>query len=466
MSPPLANSAQARGAAYLLQPITDLRTAEKTGPMVITRGKGVRVWDDQGRDFIETMAGLWCASLGFENERLVGAATAQLRKLPYYHAFSAKANEPLIELAERLVRMAPVPMSKVFFANSGSEANDSAVKMIWYYNNAMGRPKKKKIISRIKGYHGVTVASGSLTGLPNYHRAFDLPIAGILHTDCPHYYRFGKPGESEEQFASRCAESLEALILKEGPDTIAAFFAEPVMGAGGAIPPPRTYFDKIQPILQKYDILFVADEVICGFGRTGNMWGSQTYDLKPDIITCAKALSSAYLPISAVMVNDRVFQPMADQSHEIGMFSHGFTYSGHPVPAAVAVETLKIYEETNILDHVRRIGPHMQEGLRRRFANHHLVGEVRGVGMVAAVELVKNKETKEPFDAKEKIGARLVKCCEAQGLICRALVDTIAFSPPLVITETETDEMLDRFAGALDDLSNQLRRDRISIVVG
>jgi len=464
MTPPLANSAQARAAAYLLQPITDLRANEKTGPVIITRGKGVKVWDDQGREFIETMAGLWCASLGFENERLVGAAAAQMRKLPYYHAFSAKANEPLIELAERLIRMAPVPMSKVFFANSGSEANDSAVKIIWYFNNALGRPKKKKIISRIKAYHGVTVASGSLTGLPGYHRAFDLPIAGILHTDCPHHYRFGKPGESEEQFASRCAESLEALIQKEGPDTIAAFFAEPVMGAGGAIPPPRTYFEKIQPILKKHDILFVADEVICGFGRTGNMWGSQTYDLSPDIVTCAKALSSAYVPISAVMINDRVYQALADQSHEIGVFSHGFTYSGHPVPAAVAVETLKIYEETNIVDHVRRVGPYMQEGLRRRFAAHPLVGEVRGVGIVAGVELVKDKETKASFDPAAKVGGRLAKCAEAQGLICRNLIDTIAFSPPLVITEVEIDEMLDRFGRALDELTVQLRREQIAAV--
>src|SRR3954447_4980295 len=355
MSPPRANSAAARDIAHVLHPYTDLKAHQEQGPMIITRGEGVRVFDDSGKDYIESVAGLWCASLGFSNERLAKAAYEQMRKLPFYHAFTAKSHEPLIDLSEKLLSVAPVPMSKVFFANSGSEANDQAIKMVWYYNNALGRTAKKKIVGRIKGYHGITIAAGSITGLPNNHRSFDIPLPGFIHTMTPHHYHGAQEGESEEAFATRCAEELDKLIVAEGPDTVAAMFAEPVMGAGGVIVPPRTYFEKIQPVLRKYDVLLVADEVICGFARTGNMWGCQTFAIEPDIITVAKALSSAYLPISATLVNDRVYQALADQSAKIGTFGHGFTYSGHPVCAAVAVETLKIYEERDIVGHVRRV---------------------------------------------------------------------------------------------------------------
>ncbi|MBV8914276.1 MAG: aminotransferase class III-fold pyridoxal phosphate-dependent enzyme, partial [Acetobacteraceae bacterium] len=301
MSPPRANSAAARDIAHVLHPYTDLKAHQEQGPMIITRGEGVRVYDDAGKDYIESIAGLWCASLGFSNERLAKAAYEQMRKLPFYHAFTAKSHEPMIDLSEKLLSVAPVPMSKAFFANSGSEANDQAIKMVWYYNNALGRTAKKKIVGRIKGYHGITIGAGSITGLPNNHRSFDIPLPGFIHTMTPHYYHGAQEGESEEAFATRCAEELEKLILAEGPDTVAAMFAEPVMGAGGVIVPPRTYFEKIQAVLRKYDVLLVADEVICGFGRTGNYWGSQTFGLEPDLLTCAKALSSSYLPISAVM---------------------------------------------------------------------------------------------------------------------------------------------------------------------
>jgi 4-aminobutyrate--pyruvate transaminase len=462
MTPP-RNSNAARDIAHVLHPYTDHKAHQQTGPVVITRGKGVRVWDEQGKEYIEAVAGLWCASLGFDNERLVKAATAQMQKLPFYHSFTAKSHEPLIDLSEMLIERAPVPMSKVFFANSGSEANDSALKMIWYYNNAIGRPKKKKIISRLKAYHGITIASGSLTGLPANHRLFDLPIQGILHTATPHHYHGAKPGESEEDFATRLAAELEELILREDPETVAAFFAEPVMGAGGVMVPPATYFEKIQAVLKKYDVLFVADEVICGFGRTGNYWGCQTFGLKPDILTCAKALSSSFLPISAVMVNETVFQGLAEGSHTIGTWGHGFTYSGHPVPAAVAIETLKIYDEMDMLSHVRRVGPYMQEQLRQRFANHPLVGEVRGVGLVAAIELVQDKATHKNFDAARRIGARLTKLGEEQGVILRGLAnDVIAFSPPLVITEAEIDDMLDRTSRALEVLTQQMQKESLA----
>jgi 4-aminobutyrate--pyruvate transaminase len=469
MTPPPSaarpNSLVARDIAHALHPYTDLKAHLENGPMVIARGEGVRVWDESGKSYIESVAGLWCASLGFSNERLVAAAAAQMRKLPFYHAFTAKSHEPLIELSEMLIERAPVPMSKVFFANSGSEANDSAIKMVWYFNNAIGRPKKKKLIGRIKGYHGITIGAASLTGLPANHRSFDVPLPGFVHTMTPHFYHGALPGETEDAFATRCADELEKLILAEDPDTVAAMWAEPIMGAGGVIIPPRSYFPKIQAVLRKYDVLLVADEVICGFGRTGSYWGSQTLDIEPDILTCAKALSSAYLPISAVMVNERVFQGLAEESHVIGTFGHGYTYSGHPVPAAVAIETLKIYDEMDLVGHVREVGPTMQAGLRRLFADHDLVGEVRGVGLIGAVELVADKHTATNFDPKQKIGARWVKLCEANGVIARALPnDTLAFSPPLIITTAEIDEMLNGVSKALDELTVQLRREQLAVV--
>jgi 4-aminobutyrate--pyruvate transaminase len=454
----LGNSAASRDIAYVLHPYTNLKAHQEQGPLVITEGKGVRVYDEDGNEYIEGLAGLWCTSLGFGEERLVEAAAAEMRKLPFYHTFAHKSHDVGIELAERLIEMAPVPMSKVFFTNSGSEANDTVVKLVWYYNNAKGRPKKKKIISRIKAYHGVTVASASLTGLPANHRAFDLPIANILHTSCPHYYRFGEEGESEEDFADRMAANLEQMILDEGPDTVAAFIAEPVMGAGGVIVPPKGYFDRIQPILAKYDILFIADEVICGFGRTGKMFGTETYNLRPDIMTVAKALSSAYLPIGAVLISDRVYQALAEQSHEIGTFGHGFTYSGHPVSCAVAIETLKIYEERKIVDQVNRVSPALQNGLRA-YADHPLVGEVRGVGLVAGVELVKDKATKEPFDPADGVGAYCSTQAQKHGLIIRSLGDTVAFSPPLVIDQADIAAMIERFGRALDETEVMVQKE-------
>ncbi|WP_191083265.1 aspartate aminotransferase family protein [Roseococcus microcysteis] len=463
MTPP-RNSTAIRDVASVLHPYTDARAHQKNGPLVITRGEGVRVFDDQGKSYIETVAGLWCAALGFHNERLVEAATKQMRQLPFYHGFTGRTHEPQVDLAEMLLERAPVPMSKVFFANSGSEANDSAIKMIWYYNNAIGRPQKKKIISRLKGYHGVTIASASLTGLPYNHKFFDLPIAGILHAGTPHHYHNAHPGESEEAFATRLAEELDAMIMSEGPDTVAAFFAEPIMGAGGVILPPATYFEKIQAVLKKHDVLLVADEVICGFGRTGEYWGSQSLGMRPDILTCAKALSSSYLPISAVMVNERVFEGLADGSAGLGTFGHGFTYSGHPVAAAVAVETLKIYDEIDIVGHVKRVAPTMQDGLRA-LSGHPLVGEVRGMGLIGAVELVADKATHANFDPAMKIAPRLVKIAESHGLILRSLPnDSIAFSPPLVITEAEITDMVTRFGAALDELSVTLRRESLAAV--
>jgi 4-aminobutyrate---pyruvate transaminase len=440
-----------------LHPYTNLARHEEVGPMVLTRGKGIYVYDDRDNEYIEGLAGLWCTSLGFGEDELVQAALEQLRRLPYYHTFAHKSHPLAIELADRLKAVAPVPMSHVFFTNSGSEANDTVVKLVWYYNNALGRPTKKKIISRLKGYHGVTVAAASLTGLPNNHRDFDLPIAGVLHADCPHLYHYGQPGESEEDFATRMAANLDALIEKEGPDTVAAFIAEPVMGAGGVLVPPRTYFEKVQAVLRKHDVLMIADEVICGFGRTGNFWGSQTYGIRPDILVCSKALTSGYLPMAAVLINEPIYRAMLDESRKIGIFGHGFTQSGNPTCAAVAVRNLELMERRDLLGHVRRVGPRLQEGLRA-FAGHPLVGEVRGVGLIGAVELVADKATGKPFDPAQRVGMYCVERAQAHGLILRPMVDSIGFCPPLIIEGEQIDELLGRFAKALDETHAWVRK--------
>ncbi|CAN7154063.1 MULTISPECIES: aspartate aminotransferase family protein [unclassified Variovorax] len=448
MNPSTHADNAAHDIAAHLHPFTNLATHPQVGPLVIRRGDGIFVEDDQGRRYLEAMSGLWCASLGFSNERLAKAGSEALRSLPYYHTFNHRSNEAAIALAEKLLTLAPVPMSKVFFANSGSEANDSAVKLVWYYHNAIGKPDKKKIIARRNAYHGVTVAAASLSGLVPNHRDFDLPIARILHVDCPHHYRYAEAGESEEAFATRLADALEKRILEEGPETVGAFIAEPVMGAGGVLVPPATYFEKVQAVLAKYEVLLIADEVICGFCRTGEMFGSTTFGLRPDILTAAKALSSGYVPISAVMVSEKVHAAVAANSGKIGTFGHGFTYSGHPVACAIALETLQAYEDENILAHVKALAPRFQQGLQRYAARPH-VGEVRGVGLIGAIELAADPARRTPFDPAQKAGARVAELALEQGLIVRAMGDAVAFCPPLIISAAQIDEMFERFDRAL-----------------
>jgi 4-aminobutyrate---pyruvate transaminase len=449
------NSIEARDIANVLHPYTNAVVHEKEGPMVISGGDGIYVIDADGNRYIEGLGGLFCASLGFSEQRLVEAAYRQMKTLPFYHSFGGKSHETAVELAERLIALAPIPMSKVFFANSGSEANDTAMKIVWYYHNAIGKPKKKKIISRIRAYHGVTIASASLTGLPNNHRDFDLPIQGVLHTDCPGHYRYGQPGESPEAFATRCAESLEQLILREGPDTIGAFIAEPLMASGGCIVPPPTYYEKIQTVLRKYDILLIADEVICGFGRLGTMFGCEIFGMKPDMMTMAKQLSAAYQPISALMINEKIYAAIRSQSGTIGTFGHGFTYGGHPVATAVALETLKIYEERDIVGHVKSIAPGFQAKLRA-LGSHPLVGEARGMGLIGTLELVRDKATKEPFDPALGVAAYAGRRAQAHGVITRALGDTVNLCPPLIITAEQIDDLIGRIANALDDTQKWL----------
>jgi len=452
----LGNSAASRDVAHVLKPYTNLKKHRTVPPLLVTRGEGVHVFDEGGREYIEGMAGLWCASLGFSEPRLVKAATDAMSRIPFYHQFTHKGHDLAADLAEKLKSLAPVPMSRVFFANSGSEANDTVIKMVWYLNNALGRPQKKKIIARKRGYHGVTVASASLTGLPNNHRSFDLPIANILHVDCPHWYREAQPGESGEDFATRLAENLEKRILEEGPDTVAAFIAEPIMGAGGVIVPPPTYFEKVQEVLRRHDVLFVADEVICGFWRTGNFWGSQTFGIRPDILTCAKALSAAFLPISAVMVNERVYEALEAESDRIGTFGHGFTYSGHPVAAAVALETLRIYETDRIGERVRALAPAFARHLQA-YAGRPFVGDVRSVGLIGAIELMADPEGRVPFDLAKGVQAQLVARCQEHGLVLRAIMDVVAFCPPLIISEGELDEMFRRFDRAFAETVDWVR---------
>ena len=454
------NSPAARDVATLVHPYTNLSKHKEAGPLIIKQGKGIYVYDDDGKEYIEALAGLWSTSLGFGQEELIEAAVKQMRELPTYHNFFGRSMTPDIDLAEKLLSIAPAPMSKVFFANSGSEANDTMVKLVWFMNNARGRPEKKKIISRRMGYHGVTVATASLTGIPSNHTAFDLPIPNILHTDTPHHYRYAEPGESEEQFSTRLVDNLEKLILDEGPETIAAFIAEPVMGAGGVITPPQGYFEKVQALLGKYDVLFCDDEVICGFGRTGNPFGCDTYGFEPQTITVAKALSSAYMPISALMIDEEMFDAVVNQSTEVGYFAHGFTYGGHPVPCAVALRVLELYEERDIYNHVRAVAPQFQKRLRE-FADHPLVGEARGVGLIGALELVADKQTKRSFEPARGVPAHCMYRAYEHGVMPRGMASALGFSPPLIITEPEIDEMFDRFAKALDDTEQWVNKEHL-----
>jgi 4-aminobutyrate--pyruvate transaminase len=451
----LPNSPHARDMASVLHPQTNAGRHLDIGPTIMTHAEGVFVYDDAGKPFLDAGAGLWCASLGYNNERLAKVAYEAMRTLGYYQIFRHASHGPAIDLSEKLLSIAPVPMSKVLLQCSGSEANDSAVKLVWYHWDAQGKPEKRKIISRQGSYHGSTCVAISLTGKPDYHKGFGLPFDRFLYTDCPHYYRDARPGETEEEFSQRLADSLEALILAEGPETVGAFWADPVQGSAGGLPPPAGYFEKIQEVLRKYDVLLVADEVICGFGRTGNMWGCQTYGVEPDMITCAKALSAAMQPISAVLMNERIFQSVLQQSAKYGAFVHGYTYAGHPVAASVALETLRIYEEIGMLAHVREVAPVFLETMGA-LRDHPLVGDFTGVGLIGGLELVRDKATKAGYPAEIGLGARVDANARKHGLILRVVGDRIAFSPPLIISRDEIVEVGTRLRRTLDDTCREI----------
>ncbi len=445
----IVNSIEAKDIENHFHPYTSPKILKEAGPHVISKGEGIYVYDNSDTKFIEGMSGLWCASLGFDNKDLVDAATKQMKKLPFYHSFAGKVPEVAAHLSEKLISIAPKGLDKVFFCNSGSEANDTAIKVVWYYQNALGRPEKRKIISRKRGYHGVTMVAGSLTGLPYAQDGFGLPLDFVRHTSCPHYFIEKLESESEEDFVDRLLENLKKLILEEGPETIGAFIAEPVMGAGGVIIPPKNYFTKVQALLKKYDILFIADEVICGFGRTGNMWGSETFDLKPDILTCAKALSAAYAPISALIMNENIIYEIENQANELGVFGHGFTYSAHPLSAAVALKTLEIYEEKNIVNHVKM----MEKSFIERVTNlekYDFVGDTRAIGLIGAIEFVSQPGSNKKPDPSRKVAAKIQQKIQDEGVILRSLPgDSLAFCPPLIIKESQIHEMFDKIDNAL-----------------
>ena len=439
----------------LFHPATNLVVHEDSKPLILDKGEGIYVYDIQGNKYIEGLAGLWCNALGFGNESLVETAANQMQKFGYGSLFASKSHEPAIMLSEKLIEMSPYQEGKVFFGNSGSDANDTQFKLFTYLNNALGKPKKKKFLARKKGYHGITVASGSMTGIPANHKLFDLPLPNFFHTDTPHFYREQISNETEEAFVARLTSNLEELIIKEGSDSFMAMIAEPLIGAGGVLIPPKNYFPAIQAVLDKYDIPLIDDEVVCGFGRTGNCWGYETFSMRPSSITIAKALSSGYIPISAVIVPEDIFEPIKKASNDVGVFGHGYTYSGHPVACAVALRTLEIYEELNLFNHVEKIAPKFQERVNKLGA-FEFVGEARGIGLIAALEIVKNKGTKENFDPYGKVGKQIAEICQKNGLIVRAIGDVIAICPPLIITEEQVDEMFGILEASLTEFKKSL----------
>lgn len=445
-----------RDIAYHLHPQTNLRLHEEVGPLLMERGEGIHVFDEQGRRYIEGMSGLWCATLGFSQPRLAEAAYQQLLKLPYQQTFAHRSHGPAADLAALLIEHAPAGLTKAVFQSSGSEAVDTAIKFVRYYHTAIGKPGKTRLIARQRSYHGTTLAAASLTGLPNMHKGWGEPLADVIHVRCPHLYRQGLPGESEEAFATRLAEELEQTILDAGPETIGAFFAEPVMGTGGVILPPAGYFAKVQAVLRKYEILMVADEVICGFGRTGHYWGCDAMGIEPDMLTCAKGLSAAFQPISALLVSERIYQVIADQSQALGGLGHGYTYGGHPVAAAVALETLKIYDELDIVGHVRDVAPAFQAGIRA-LADHPLVGEARGIGLMAALEFVADKDSRTPFPAELKIAQQVSNVLQRNGILLRALGDTLVMAPPLIVDGEQIQTILNALTQALDEVLAGIR---------
>lgn len=439
----------------LFHPATNLVVHEDSKPLILDKGEGIYVYDIQGNKYIEGLAGLWCNALGFGNESLVETAANQMQKFGYGSLFASKSHEPAIMLSEKLIEMSPYQEGKVFFGNSGSDANDTQFKLFTYLNNALGKPKKKKFLARKKGYHGITVASGSMTGIPANHKLFDLPLPNFFHTDTPHFYREQISNETEDGFVARLTSNLEEIIIKEGSDSFMAMIAEPLIGAGGVLIPPKNYFPAIQKVLDRYDIPLIDDEVVCGFGRTGNCWGYETFSMRPSSITIAKALSSGYIPISAVIVPENIFEPIKKASNDVGVFGHGYTYSGHPVACAVALKTLEIYEELNLFSHVEKIAPKFQERVNK-LGTFEFVGEARGIGLIAALEIVKNKGTKENFDPYGKVGKQIAEICQKNGLIVRAIGDVIAICPPLIITEEQVDEMFDILEASLTEFKKSL----------
>ena len=452
--------------ASVLHPFTQLKdfaTGKLGDPTIVETGKGIRIKDATGREYIDGFAGLYCVNIGYGRTEAAEAISRQAYRLAYYHSYAAHTTDELAILSDRLVRMAPGKMSKVFYGLSGSDANETQVKLVWYYNNLRGQPKKKKIISRHRGYHGCSVISGSLTGMSFYHDHMDLPVSGIIHTGTPHHYWEAHEGESEAEFSKRRAEELEALILREGPETVGAFIGEPVLGTGGITPPPEGYWPAIQAVVRKYDVLLIADEVITGFGRIGTPFGSHLYGIEPDLVTVAKGLTSAYFPLSGAIVGEKVFKVLEEGADRVGAFSHGFTYSGHPIGAAAANAVLDIVEKEDLAGKARTVGAYFQARLKAAFGQLPIVGEVRGVGMLGAVEFVPDRSARKRFDPAHKVGARISAAARERGLIARAMPhgDILGFAPPLVTTESEIDEIVDIAEKAVRHVMDELAKEGV-----
>ncbi|SOC04734.1 adenosylmethionine-8-amino-7-oxononanoate aminotransferase [Rhodobacter sp. JA431] len=432
---------------FSLYGFTDLPSVHDRGAVVVTHGEGPYIFDTKGRKYLDANSGLWNMVAGFDHKGLIEAAQAQYARFPGYHAFFGRMSDQTVLLSEKLIEVSPYDRGRVFYTNSGSEANDTMVKTLWFLHAAEGKPQRRKILTRVNAYHGVTAVSASMTGKP-YNSVFGLPLPGFIHLTCPHYWRFGQEGETEEQFTVRLAAELEATILKEGPDTIAAFFAEPVMGAGGVIPPSKGYFQAIAPILKKYDIPLISDEVICGFGRTGNTWGCETYDFMPDAIISSKNLTAGFFPMGAVILGPELADRVQAAAEAIEEFPHGFTASGHPVGCAIALKAIDVVMNEGLADNVNRLSPRLEAGLAQ-IAQNPNIGELRGVGYMWALEAVKDRATKTPFDGSLSVSERIANTCTDMGLICRPLGQSIVLCPPFILTEPQMDEMFEKLEKAL-----------------
>ena len=438
--------------SHHLYGFTDLKTLNERGPVIITHGKGIYVYDIHEKKYLDANSGLWNACAGFDHPGLIEVAQKQYAKFAGYHSLFGRLSEETLELSDKIIEVSPFDDGRVFFCNSGSEANDTMVKMLWMLNKMKGNPQKRKIITRINGYHGVTLGATSMTGKP-YNQVFQLPLDGFIHADCPHYWKFAKENETEKDFTNRMAKNLEDLILKEDPDTVAGFVAEPVQGAGGVIPPSKGYFDLIQPILKKYKIPLIADEVICGFGRTGNLWGCETYDIKPDIIISSKCLTAGYFPMGAVIVKKEFADEFTSVSEDAEEFPHGFTAGGHPVGCAIALKAIDVIINEGLLENVKNVSPYFHERLKE-FNQYEHIGETRGVGLMAALEMVKDKKTKEPFEGHLNMGDKVANMSIDNGLICRPLGPAIVLCPQFIITKNQIDEMFDSLHNTLKKAFN------------
>jgi L-2,4-diaminobutyrate transaminase len=449
----------------IFHPTTSIADHLAKGPHIIADARGVRVKDHQGRDLIDCGAGLWCVNIGYGRKEMAEAAKRAIENLAYYHIFGGTSNEPIIRLAEKVLALFHEKadaghLSKVFFGTGGSDANDTNYKLVRYYNNLRGKPEKKTFISRLGAYHGLTFAAGSLTGIPAYHKAFDMPLPGVRHTSCPHYFRYAKPGESEEAFTARMIAEIEALIEKEGAKTVAAFIAEPIMGTGGVLVPPKGYFEKLQQVLDKHDILFIADEVITGFGRTGHWFATGGMKLKPDIVTLAKGITSAYFPVSASVISEKIWTVLKDASPEMGPVMHGFTYSGHPVGGTLGLVNIDILEREGMVQQAAEVGPYLKRLLVQRLAANPYVGEVRGMGQMLAVEFVADKAARRFFNPKTAAHRIVAAKALEFGVLTRALpfIEVNSFSPPLCMTRMEAEEAVDRYGRALDAVTPELTK--------